>query len=624
MTALSGGTHFLVLSKSTDHSTSIVRAYDRFDDAHSRWIAGDRISPIFAIGGANPPPLSNDTVSWLFFLGPKYPGDVDFSKFSRAYLSLGLYNIVLHCTTDAERSAARDTLGDSGCWEEWEIRSNTINNISFGPGCHNLASSPTELRPKLNVRSDESTPAEREYRTLISQAVSVAMTFCPPIADQLLTFDKGFRKCLEDPSVDDLHRHGELVTVNAALSRYVSQTFAGTSPILEKNCHYLIHSLLGIGTASEALRRLESYVSEVFGAAGIVERLEHLRATTRPPEKPFTQLPSNDPFWKHDLLHDFHSGFSPDADDSVVPVLTCFSGRDGFRCTALSLSVPLEVLNGCNTVQWTLQTLTHETSHRLIEAVLALLLPNPEDPESITDAISLLRNPKNECSLFDEARRLLCIGVLQISLADPSPSQLSPRLLGDSVVGSWREVNETLTHVFDYLYHYRSDSTAYTESLWTSWAVIPNIEHRLPEYVLRTICALYANHIKRSKSMDKAIEDAQTSLRTVSEKLPSSPFIKRALEELMANKPKYKKLLAERAPLVKFVRFFLFSPKIAASVTAEPMPAGRGQVYSFRNGDITAERIGNPLSFIEQFASDRKSETLRAVWMLQMLAFRRS
>src|SRR5690349_20903925 len=107
MPRLLGGTHFLVLrgtAKETDLKQ--VHCYPRFDDALASWDGYSRISPIFALDGSSPPKLSTPESTWLFFMGPVFPGALDHLDFAGAYLTLGIFNVILFCANPAQLESA--------------------------------------------------------------------------------------------------------------------------------------------------------------------------------------------------------------------------------------------------------------------------------------------------------------------------------------------------------------------------------------------------------------------------------------------------------------------------------------------------------------------------------------
>src|SRR5262249_33177458 len=137
-----------------------------------------------------------------------------------------------------------------------------------------------------------------------------------------------------------------------------------------------------------------------------------------------------------------------------IPLVTCFSGRDGFRSTRLSLSAPLEVITGCNTAEWTLLTVTHEISHTIVEGVLSALL-RPENPETLAPIIQ----GKSSGSLFERVVEMLAWA--HWAFEEKSEGTLSLDKFSSLVLAHAGEVNEILTHVFDFLYFYQGNANSY-------------------------------------------------------------------------------------------------------------------------------------------------------------------
>ena len=74
------------------------------------------------------------------------------------------------------------------------------------------------------------------------------------------------------------------------------------------------------------------------------------------------------------------------------------------------MSAPLEVISCCNTTEWTPLTLTHEFSHRVIDGLLAQILPNPDGTDALEEVIELLEK-RIYPNLFLQLRSLLCFAL---------------------------------------------------------------------------------------------------------------------------------------------------------------------------------------------------------------------
>ncbi|MCG7906917.1 MAG: hypothetical protein JAY95_10340 [Candidatus Thiodiazotropha taylori] len=635
MIRLEGGTHFLVTRRLIDRNLCSIQAYRRFNDALAALKSDQRISPLFPIGGANPPNPKTSR-SFFIFLGPVYPGLLDFSSAPDLYLTLGTYNVLAWCQTDSQREELI-AFADSNKipYEVWTLNKHKeVTNIDHSHIKDREI--PEEGRKALTVSPELRTTA-REYSLLISKAFDKSPLYWPNQLGDFLMFDTRFKEVL-DKENDDLGRLTDLVVTNAAISRFLSQAYSGTSPIGETESGYTINSLLGIGIASQALVSIRDFASKTFTESQLLQRVKLLKEVSPIENSPFFLI-SSDHFFSSDILNNdnINEALRDHPRDDILPTLTCFSGRDGFRATRFSLSAPLEVITGANTFQWTLLTLTHEISHIIIEGVLGEFFPEPKDISTLAKSSLLLNDTNASSSLYDQAKHLLLCGFALLYIEshqnidannnkqskditiDPSPESIRKYIMFSSP-----EANEILTHIFDFLYFYNSNVDHYIRSVWSSWAVVPNIETRIPEYINRTICALYA------AKMEWPIENTiatfkDTLLKLLQDKDSNKPeIISQALEYLNTEEKKLEDSLNYRIPLVKFVRAFLYSSTIAAEFTREKRPAPpakRDNIYSFSGKEFRKETITNPLRFLEQHAVEHTPKMLTSVWMLQHLAF---
>jgi hypothetical protein len=305
----------------------------------------------------------------------------------------------------------------------------------------------------------------------------------------------------------------------------------------------------------------------------------------------------------------------PEAETDLLPLLTFFSPRDGFRSTNLSLSAPVEILSSCNSISWTAMTLTHEISHTVIDGVLALLLPESLDLTEIDRLLCTMENHANATSLGDQVKAFLMYALWRCRDVDDEPD-----FDAEAFVQMLREVHaeatETLTHLFDFTYFYRGEVSKYVRSIWASWAVIPNIQHRIPKYLLRTLCALHIANVRRddvSVTMDQLLSD----LRATRDEFPAAQYIDYAIQLLQDGRAEYIKKLENRVPLIRFLHAFLESPEIVAMINGQPdEETPLKSVLGFARNPIK-----NPLRFVDDMTKDTSAHRPTSVWMLQVLAF---
>ena len=234
MSELLGGTHFLCLRSDTNRRT--VYCYRRFDDAIAHVDAYTRLSPIFSLNGADHPTFGGDSTSYLFFLGPIYPGSVPLSSFRSAFLTLGLYNILLVCRDELERQAVRTLLPTlSVSWEEWQVRGHELLEYDCG---YPRGVAPRSSSDPLGGIPPQMLPTARECLGQLRSATSRAALHGAPTTDVLQRFEVGLRDLLSRDAIHEVEKLQFLVTSNVALSRHRWQTYSGTATILDNPCHF--------------------------------------------------------------------------------------------------------------------------------------------------------------------------------------------------------------------------------------------------------------------------------------------------------------------------------------------------------------------------------------------------
>lgn len=627
---IEGGTHYLVLSRDSDNnSSSQIHLYRRYDEPISHWKVGDRLSPIFSVDKSELPDLSDGKERNVYFIGPIHPAKVTVN--GKIFISLGIFNVLVITEVDEEKTSISSfLLKNKVNWEEWKLRGEKIEAIKSNAVGHRDRI-PPEVSAPIKLDYDELRAPVFEYRAHIANIITRAQYFNLPALRDLVRFDSLFRQAINKQG-ETVAKQGILTIANSVLGRQSEQTFSGTSPIFETEGHIGNNSLLGVGIASMALQRIRSFIEKVFLKVDILQRIKLLKDVEATPESLFG-MSSNDEFFTKDHLFDHPSQKDPNNYqidiNKRIPLLTSFSGRDGFRSTDLSLSVPVAVISGCNSRAWTLMTITHEISHVIIRGVLGIILPNPDDKNALDSAAKLLDYKFQKRTLFDRLRELLSFAIWVADREGKIEDEIKKGdffngdILGEIIRNTWGEIGEILTHIFDFLYFYSGDEKNYIKSLWVSWGVIPNIRERVPEYVKRSICALHSKNLRRQKERYQiTIDQCKESLKAAISDHPDSPYIKGALDDLEQREGHYVNLLKNRELLVKFCRFFLYSPIINSFIEREPyISGGDKRPYGFDPLEFLDIPVQNPLRFIEEFSQDKGSQKQRSVWMLQQLAF---
>lgn len=617
MIGLSSTTSYLVLKRPTPR-THEVEVHGQFNSALESWTDASRVSPIFPTRQAKQPVFRKGKRSWILFAGPIFPADINPRLAKSLFLSLGTYNAVFFVVSEAQRDDLITAIQRqrSVRWEEWTLDGNSVRG--FRVSSSSQPALPAQLR-KPFVLSKDLLSSVREYVTLIATAVGRASVSQPGEEQALVKFDSLLRPLLKSSDLTAITRQALLVNTNAALSRQTSQAYAGTSPIFETECHFWTHSLLGVGTATRALSKTRAFIHERVTTARLLDRLR-LLSNCKPTTTDILHLEPSDEFWDTPHLEapEVATGIASEPEPTdEIPQITFFSGRDGFRSTQVSLSAPLELITACNTYAWTPLTLTHEVSHTVIEGALGLLLPHPDrDVPGCERLAGFIERKAQPANLLEQLRTYLAYWVTKMNGSDAAVSGDSLRA---AIRTQWREVNELMTHAFDFMYFYQREAESYVASIWTSWGVIPNIGHRIPEYLSRTLCALHLNNIRRDNALETTLDACAKHLDAL---IAESPLARSARDTLLKERDTYRDRLRRRSPLVKLVRAFLFLPSLSHALFADPSVSGPGGAgFPAQPLEFPDNRISNPLRFMSSFATGKIPDANRSAWMLTMLGF---
>ena len=410
-----------------------------------------------------------------------------------------------------------------------------------------------------------------------------------------------------------------LVDANAALSRYTSQTYSGISPICETECHFWTHSLLGTGIANLALMKIRRFVTNTLGEARIPEQIDLLREVTDPAL--LRSVLDDGPIWNTPWLQKLPEVLARKPllknVEPLAPLITYLSGRDGYHTTQSSLSAPLNVLSSCSSSRWSLLTITHEMSHRVIDGALGYILPNPQSARELERAAALLNNEPPETLLEClEFKILHTMAEMNAATAlIDLPDSVSERNIVDLFGTRREEVEEIMVHVFDFIYFYGGDPELYVPAIWRSWDAIPSLHRRLPNYVLRTLCAVLSRYWASQKATQDTVAAVIAGMEQVARKDKQNAYIQHSLEYLRDEKEALQEQLWLARPLVGMVRTFFQSPIILQKVRGQA-----GKVDAFRGLVFDGSGIENPLRFIETHTST-KTSALKSFWILTRLAF---
>ena len=449
-----------------------------------------------------------------------------------------------------------------------------------------------------------------------------------------------------------------LLTLNAALSRLASQALSGTSPILQTECHFWPHSLLGIGVASLALRNVASFITQIVRAAHYSRAFKAvLQAPARCSSEAVVGRKDMPPYLdqRSEAVAELPGLACPESDyetmkdNELAPTpVTFYSGRDGFRNDILTMSVPLPSVSGCNSHQWNLGTITHELSHRIIAGKIEILLRGilaRIDAASLTSKADVRAFfAETPTTIQDQAERLLGFTLAILHTEDMDAKEWTERLAApSSLFRDAKElysvtIEETLVHIFDFYHLCGGNTKSYVDFIWLSWAVQPRIAQRQDEYIKRTLTALAIKFFEAENWQDLAIGEFRRILQEfpLSDRLTMQP----AILEALANEETYRDHLANMRYLLELFHLIFKSDKLATLADFEGYPApkaggaeGKSRTrkqynYSATQGVFLSDnpavpdtKFTNPLRFLRDYSRSHTPNAAASAWLLHMLAF---
>jgi hypothetical protein len=253
-------------------------------------------------------------------------------------------------------------------------------------------------------------------------------------------------------------------------------------------------------------------------------------------------------------------------------------------------------------------------SHTEVRTALGFLLPDAQPEQDRLWAT--IKDPRKATNLLDQVRVFVAEAIRMLGAREVHEALTRDQFLA-ALKKNLHEAHEILAHVFDFLCFYRGDEKAYLRAVWVSWASIPHIEDRVNNYVVRVLCALYANSMRRDQGAELTLQTVETALLELNNEFPESLYIPEAISELRENREAYLAKLRLRGSLVRFARHFLCSKDVIAILSK-----GADLAQSLTNGVFTEERVKNPLAFVGVWSQDKTPEPIRSVWILQQYGTR--
>ena len=612
------------------------------------WQAHTRISPVWPLVSDKSKRKSHiDKLPkdcFLFFAGPVNPENLDVQfgpNFNEAFPnstvwgSLGILNLIVSTTSDEENDLLREFFKDlKVVCEIWTLADGEILEVDVPQ--------PINASPTPEISLTKST-GKTQFSTVIGKELEMAATaltasrrggvYFPWVHSEVDGIVVAYGDIVESFSDSDgkidLKHEAELVyalaNINSGLSRFTSQALSGTAPIRISECHFWPHSFLGTGLCNLVMRNFIAFVENSLGKYNLVERFKGL-----------SDFPSHK---QPPLLNDFESlerdllaASKPLRDDPTVTPISYFSGRDNFKNDVFTVSAPLDTISGLNSKKWSILTVTHELSHRFVEPILAELMPKSAEEvrcgRSNKPKYSRFSDPT---TYFDIAQRdflqcaLLYAGSQGFDIDKAREDEDNLLWVVDLLKRYNLQLEEIFVHAFDFLYFYGRSVERYVPDIWNSWGVLPQVEGKLDEYIVRTAAALLSN---KASVKDNPVEIVR---RDILKFLPSetdnpSAHIVEARRRITDENYWTQKLVerCEAADMAgRFVLQYLHSEGAMSALGGDDVVRTTDKSFDYSASDLKLDTrsFDNPISFLSAFATDRDPDETKSVWLFLMMAF---
>ena len=612
----------------------------------SGWLAGWQVSPLYSL--TFPGVEAGTTFAGcerVFLLGPLAPWKLRQcgAAIHRSWVTVGLFNLVVGCKLKKAEDFRRWLKSQPGLrYEEWHLAGSSFTVSHRGDA--GLISRPW-VKGVLSLSSRD-LPKQlefpiREYQRLMMESMSRFETI-DTLSKALSTLHESIQELCAQEEVTWQKAKGsekryygfsnllnQLVNLNFGLNQLINQAGVVT-PLDRFRCDQLDHSLLGTGTANLALFNIYAFLHNRVGLARIDKRFEALDPSTHRP--PTWDLHNS--FWTQDHI----GATSPSTTAAVFSQIPYLNGPDHFQATVTTLSVPTGIVERCSSHGWNLLTITHEVSHGIIHSAINTLRPSSlQDLQRWVDDHDKTRStsegdgrrlpPTLQTNFLRAAIRIdqFHESLRQAQTDADNRVELDAEQLHRVLARRSGEIEEVMVHAFDFLYFYQGREGKYIENIWRSWSVLPNLNDRLPDYVVRTLCAVLAGRLDEKRPQQKAFEIVKHHLTAMTTQEDCPLYVDGALAYLDSKwEGGLKASLGYFTPILQIVRAFLYSGRLAAEIASDPKAIGGPDHlgnYPHRPLEFDEAPIENPLRWIEFYTRDNKPSAATALWMLQLLAF---
>ena len=533
----------------------------------------------------------------------------------------GLANVVIFKETSNDYPSFSEFKNLSENWELWSL------NQGIGEVSH-IEMSEKKIDNLSNLSMPSPTLDTLEFKCVFDEYVLTINSIVKNCRKYLVELEPYFnqlhsfvsKNLISNGSLDEIEIIDCFVALNASLSRVNTQLFSCCNGIVANKCPIQNHSLFGVGIASLALFKYSMFLEKNILENNVTGLLDSIAEIIISPSKKTD--------W-HERIYENQKQVNAlknikRENDTGVPIIPFFSGRDGFRYGKITnISTPMMCLYNAHRCSWNLLTFTHELSHLFVEGTVTLLenYSNNDFRTKITK--NRIKFPLEEpVQYIDWAWSLY--NATKLALVDKKDKDFCVET----------ELNELITHIVDFLYFYNGDIEKYMKFIWYSWLKVPSVEKRIRKYIVRTGVTILSVALeqKREEYIKSTLIEGFTRLH----KETKEPIFTTITNDYLKNDDEWTKifeLITEAVHIIELVRVLLFDETISANVEKEPRRvdvaknpqknlSSNSDPYGFKLGawQNSDMNISNPIFFIKNYSINDKGNEQYALWFFNKLA----
>jgi hypothetical protein len=419
-------------------------------------------------------------------------------------------------------------------------------------------------------------------------------------------------------SIDDSILREEVLETTATLKTVNVQAFNGIGILSSNLARSGRYSLFGMGLCYAGMYQLYEFCREKFQQLlPTAEKLKKFLDTTK---SPIQENLKNFNEWRNAInkknIANIDNLYNPSNHRNTNEHLhlTYFSHRYGFREAKKTISIAKQSISLSILPTWGLNTFFHELLHSHVRVLLSEL--DLIDSQSILNSISdneitiYSNNAESlkqflQIAIFDCIKNYCCIKDRQGKIQ----SVLSSNVLLEGLRECFNSINEMMVHTLDFHYFYSSDPDLYIKSIWISWLKLPATDGRIPEYLLRTICAVgtFDLDIKLDNVFDLALNKIQINIKDLKECdlcIDSQiDMVLKCIEDIRNNDEIKKEYIDVWGRIAYITCKFLYSKKIQASFEYSLEADSQNledYTLNFKTGEYNSIKYKNPIKIIQQ------------------------